>query len=243
MTAFISFSVSAMLAVSFVRHIAEAARRFSGADEGNLAVIFAYSLVPLLCFMGAAIDYSRANKARSSMQSALDSTALMLSKDLSNGTIQTSDIPAKAQAYFAALYTDRDAQQVAVNASYTAESGSKGSTIQLSGSGQITTDFMQLAGFPTMGFGVTSTTTWGNTRMRVAMVLDNTGSMAQNGKMAAMQNAAKNMIDTLSGYNKQTGDVYISIVPFAKDVNVGTSNVSASWINWAEWEAEPPVLT
>jgi Flp pilus assembly protein TadG len=232
-----------MLAVSFVRHIAEAARRFRGADEGNLAVIFAYSLVPLLCFMGAAIDYSRANKARSSMQSALDSTALMLSKDLSNGTIQTSDIPAKAQAYFAALYTDRDAQQVAVNASYTAESGSKGSTIQLSGSGEITTDFMQLAGFPTMGFGVTSTTTWGNTRMRVAMVLDNTGSMAQNSKMAAMQNAAKNMIDTLSGYNKQTGDVYISMVPFAKDVNVGTSNVSASWINWAEWEAEPLVLT
>jgi hypothetical protein len=79
--------------------------------------------------------------------------------------------------------------------------------------------------------------------MRVAMVLDNTGSMAQNGKMAAMQNAAKNMIDTLSGYNKQTGDVYVSIVPFAKDVNVGTSNVNASWINWTEWETEPPVLT
>ncbi|GLR97595.1 MULTISPECIES: hypothetical protein [Bradyrhizobium] len=30
-----------------------------------------------------------------------------------------------------------------------------------------------------------------------------------------------------------------SIIPFSKDVNVGTTNVSAS-INWTEWEAEPP---
>jgi hypothetical protein len=83
--------------------------------------------------------------------------------------------------------------------------------------------------------------------MRVAMVLDNTGSMADNKKMPAMQKAAKDMIDTLAGFNKQEGDVYISIIPFAKDVNVGafntTSNLDASWINWTEWEAEPPILT
>jgi len=228
--------------VSFARHIAGSARRFAGAKDGNIAVIFAIALLPILAFIGAAIDYSRANKARSSMQSALDSAALMLSKDLSAGTIQTSDIPTKAQNYFNALYTDKDAQQVSINATYNAENSSTGSTIQLSASGQITTDFMKIAGFPTMGFGTNSTATWGNTRMRVAMVLDNTGSMAQNGKLPAMQQAANNMIDTLSSYNKQTGDVYISIVPFTKDVNVGTSNVNASWINWTEWEAEPPIL-
>jgi hypothetical protein len=32
-----------------------------------------------------------------------------------------------------------------------------------------------------------------------------------------------------------------SIIPFSKDVNVGTTNVRAS-INWTEWEAEPPIL-
>ena len=46
----------------------------------------------------------------------------------------------------------------------------------------------------------------------------------------------------LSSFDKQTGDVYISLIPFAKDVNVGTTNVDASWINWSEWEAEPPIL-
>ncbi len=44
---------------------------------------FAVALVPLLGFVGAAVDYSRTNAARSAMQVALDSAALMVSKDLS----------------------------------------------------------------------------------------------------------------------------------------------------------------
>ena len=65
-------------------------RQFAAADRGNIAVLFAIALVPILSFVGAAVDYTRANAARTSMQAALDSTALMLSKDLSDGTIKTS---------------------------------------------------------------------------------------------------------------------------------------------------------
>jgi Flp pilus assembly protein TadG len=231
-----------MFGASITRHIREAAKRFVGANEGNIAVIFTIAAIPIIGFVGAAIDYSRANAARSTMQAALDATALMLSKDLSSGTISASDITTTAQKYFGALYTNTDATIMPITATYTANDSSLGSSIQIRGSGQITTDFMKVVGFPTMGFNTTSTTAWGNTRMRVAMVLDNTGSMAQNNKMPALQTAAKNMIDTLSGYNKQTGDVYISIIPFAKDVNVGTTNVNESWINWTEWEAPPPIL-
>ena len=230
----------------FMPLLRRAVRRFGADQSGNIAVLFGIALVPILAFVGAAVDYSRANAARSSMQAALDATALMLSKDLSAGTIAATDIPTKADTYFKALYTSTDAQNVQVNATYTTATGSTTATILLTASGQITTDFMNIVGFPTMGFNTNTTTTWGNTRMRVALVLDNTGSMGQNGKMAALQSAAKNMIDTLSTYNKTDGDVYISIVPFTKDVNVGTfngaSNVNAPWINWAEWEAEPPIL-
>jgi Flp pilus assembly protein TadG len=231
-----------MTGVSLFSSLRCAARRFSGDRSGNIAILFALSLIPILTFVGAAVDYSRANAARTSMIGALDSTALMLSRDLSEGTITTADIAAKANTYFKALYNSKEAQNVTLTSSYAAGT-STGSQIELVASGEIVTQFMQIAGFPTMGFSTKTTTTWGNTRMRVAMVLDNTGSMANNGKMAAMQSAAKSMIDTLSGYNKQTGDVYISIIPFTKDVNVGTTNVNASWINWTEWEAEPKILT
>jgi Flp pilus assembly protein TadG len=231
-----------MSGASVFRKFRAAAGRFIGARDGNVAVIFGLSAIPIISFMGAAVDYTRASAARSSMQAALDSTALMLSKDLTAGAIDPSQISTKAAEYFGALYNNKDAQNVTITPTYTPQSGSTPAKVKLDGTGSIVTDFMRVAGFPNMNFGTSSTTTWGNTRMRVAMVLDNTGSMAQNGKLGAMQSAAKDMIDQLSKYNKQTGDVFISIVPFTKDVNVGTNNVNASWINWTEWEAQPPIL-
>lgn len=211
--------------------------RFAGAREGNIAVIFALSAIPIISFVGAAIDYTRANAARSSMQAALDSTALMLSKDLSYGTINSTQISSKATAYFNALYHNTDAQSVSITATYTAPSGSTPATIQIDGSGSIVTDFMRVAGFPNMNFNTSSTTTWGNVRMRVALVLDVTGSMADAGKMDALKPAAKSLIDQLSPLAANNGDIYISIVPFAKDVNIGTSYRSATWIDWTDWDA------
>ena len=231
-----------MLGASIIRHIREAACRFVGANEGNIAVIFTIAAIPIISFVGAAVDYSRANAARSSMQAAIDSTALMLSKDLSSGTITTSQIPAKAQTYFTALYTNPDAKGVTVSATYTANNGNLGNTVQVNGSAYINTDFMRVAGFPTMGFGTTSTTAWGNVKMRVALALDNTGSMAQDGKITALRNAVAGtggLIDQLSALAKNNGDVYISVIPFAKVVNAGASNYGASWIDWTDW-LNPP---
>lgn len=226
-----------MFRLPVVRRIGRHLARFPAAEQGNIAVIFAIALVPVLSFIGAAIDYSRAVQARTSMQAALDSTALMLSKDLSSGTITTSQLSTKAQAYFNALFTATNSiPTVSVAATYTA-STSMGSTIQVTGSGTYTTSFMKIAGYPTLDIGTTSTSAWGLVRMRVAMVLDNTGSMADDGKMAAMQTAAKNLVDQLSALAKTDGDVYISIVPFAKDVNVGASNYNKYWIDFSDWDA------
>src|ERR1700761_6615918 len=117
-----------MFCVSLPRRILEAVRRFAGAKDGNIAVIFTIAAIPIISFVGAAIDYSRLNNARSSMQAALDSTALMLSKDLSSGTITASQINTKAQSYFTGLYVNPDAKSVSVSATYTSNT-SIGSTI------------------------------------------------------------------------------------------------------------------
>lgn len=222
--------------------------RFAGAEQGNIAMIFAIALVPVLTFVGAAIDYSRATRARSSMQAALDSTALMLSKDLTAGTISQSQISQKAADYFKGLFTDSEAADTAartrvqLSATYTAATTSSAAKILLQGSSNIDSMFMQIVGYPTLGFNTTSTATWGNAKMRVALALDNTGSMAQNGKMTALRNAVAGsggLIDQLSALSKNDGDVYISLVPFAKTVNVGASKYGQSWIDWTDW-LNPP---
>jgi Flp pilus assembly protein TadG len=231
-----------MLGASITRYIREAARRFVGANEGNIAVIFTIAAIPLISFVGAAIDYSRLNSARTSMQEALDSTSLMLSKDLSSNLITPAQISTKAQTYFSALYTNPDAKSVSINATYTLNNGSLGSTVQVNGSGSINTDFMKVAGLPTMSFTTSSTSAWGNVKMRVALALDNTGSMQDDGKISALRTAVAGsggLIDQLSALNKTDGDVYISVIPFAKVVNVGASNSGATWIDWTDWQNPP----
>jgi hypothetical protein len=184
---------------------------------------------------GGHYDYSRANAARSSMQAAMDSAALMVSKDVSaNPSMSAADVTAKATTYFNALYTNPNAGAITLTATYTTNV-STGSTVTITGNGTVTTDFMKMVGYPQLGIGTASTTTWGSTRMRVAMALDVTGSMQYDDKMTEMQKAAKNLVDTLQSTAKTADDVYISIVPFAQMVNVGSSNKNASWLKWDDY--------
>jgi Flp pilus assembly protein TadG len=230
--------VTAMSIAAKIIRFRNSASHFIGADKGNVAVIFAIASLPVFALVGAAVDYTRVSNARASMQAALDSTALMLSKDLASGVIRSSDLDAKAKAYFAGLYTNTQATVAAgdIHAAYTAKDSQGYSTINVTSSASLTTDFLKVAGVPQIGFTTSSTATWGNSRLRVALALDNTGSMAEDGKMNALIPAAKNLVDQLKATSATNGDVYISIVPFSRDVNVGSSNYNQSWVDWSEWD-------
>src|SRR5215470_2096503 len=78
--------------------------------SGSVLPIFALSIIPVVGFIGAAVDYSRANSVKASMQAALDSTALMLSKDAAN--LDATSLQSKAHDYFLALFNRPDAQGV-----------------------------------------------------------------------------------------------------------------------------------
>lgn len=59
--------------------------------------------------------------------------------------------------------------------------------------------------------------------------------MKDDGKLGAMQTAAKKLVDQLSDTAKVEGDVYISLVPFVDYVNVGKSNAAKPWFDWTDW--------
>jgi uncharacterized protein YegL len=96
---------------------------------------------------------------------------------------------------------------------------------------------MGIAGFPSLDIQAKAVVKWSNTRLRVALVLDTTGSMSSDGKITALKTATTNLITQLKNAATTNGDVYVSIVPFSKDVNVGSSNYQASWIRWDLWDA------
>jgi Flp pilus assembly protein TadG len=65
----------------FLRELCNRLQRLRTAERGNIAVIFALALVPLMTGLGAAVDYSRANATKEAVQAALDSALLAGAKD------------------------------------------------------------------------------------------------------------------------------------------------------------------
>jgi hypothetical protein len=115
------------------------------------------------------------------------------------------------------------------------------STIVLNGSASVATTFLRILGFENLKVDSSAMATWGaKSRLRVALVLDNTGSMADAGKMPALKIAAKNLLSKLQSAATNNGDVYVSIVPFTKDVNVGSGNWNQSWVRWDLWDTANP---
>jgi uncharacterized protein YegL len=179
--------------------------------------------------IGAAVDYSRAGSVRSAMQAAGDATALMLARNPS--ILSGNQLQQKASGFFLANFHRPEASNVQVAATYT--QGTGGFSVTVNGSASVTTNFVSLIGFSQIQLATTGSVNWNNSKLRVALVLDNTGSMSQSGKMTALKTAAKNLLTQLQRAAVNNGDIYVSIIPFAKDVNVGSSNYNQSWIKWS----------
>ena len=204
--------------------------RFLQDRRGGVAPMFAIALIPVFGLVGAAVDYSRANAIRAGMQSAIDATALAMAKLAP--TLTQAELQQKTNNYFKAMFNHPETKNLVITPNYTTAGGSQ---LNISVSGSMDTSFMKLMGFSSLNIGSNSTVKWGNSRLRVALALDNTGSMSDDGKMAALKDATNKLLTQLKNATTNSGDVYVSIIPFSKDVNVDKSNYTASWIDWTAW--------
>jgi Flp pilus assembly protein TadG len=208
--------------------------RFWRNREAGVAPMLALAALPLFGFCGAAIDFSRAASVRTAMQAALDSTALMLSKDAQN--LSANDLTLKATNYFKAQFVRPELKNLQITETFnTPQDGSF--SLKMTATGVVNTIFTSLVGQSQITLSVNTEVLWGIKKLNIALALDNTGSMSSSSKMTNLKTAAHNLLTMLQNAATQPGDIEVAIVPFATDVNVGTSNVNASWIHWTEWEA------
>ncbi|MBX9774695.1 MAG: VWA domain-containing protein [Xanthobacteraceae bacterium] len=202
-------------------------------QKGGVAPLLGLAIVPMIGIVGAAVDYSRANSTRTAMQAALDSAALMMSKDAQ--TLTPAQLDAKATTYFNALFHRPEASNVQVTQQFGSPAAGN-FAIKLTGTATMSTVVWRVVGQQQMTITATGEVVWGIKKLNLALALDNTGSMASSDKMTELKKAAHNLLDTLKKAEKTPGDIKISIVPFAVDVNVGTNNVNQPWIDWADWD-------
>jgi Flp pilus assembly protein TadG len=203
-------------------------RAFRSARSGNVVMTFALSTIPIVGFVGAAVDYSRGNSAKAAMQMANDSTALMLSKDASRMT--TDQLNQKAGDYFRALFNRTEVTNLIVTPTFTTpEQGLF--KLQVAVTGAVPTAFMKVFGQDNMNLSVNSEVVWGIKKLELALALDNTGSMASSGKMSNLKSAAHTLLTTLKNAAKTDGDVRVAIIPFDTTVRIGTSYKDQPWFD------------
>ena len=168
---------------------------------------FALATLPIIGFVGAAVDYSRANSVKAAMQTALDSTALMLSKEAAFDT--EDQLKTNALKYFTALFTKTEAKDIQVTVSYTTEGGSK---IVVGATAQLPADFTKILGFDNFNLIASSTSKWGTKpAARRACARQHRRSMADDGKMAALKTATQGLLTQLqSAVNTRATSMYRS---------------------------------
>ena len=231
------------------RKLLATARDFLRCKRGNIAMMFGIALVPLMIGAGAGLDFARAMMVRQQMAEALDAAALAIG---STPGLNATAAQTLAQKYFDANYTVDTGQYgtVTLNPPVYDNNGS----VALTATNNMPTVLMKLAGIADVPVSVTSTVVWGQTKLWVSLVLDNSGSMCEPDnnsgpcknttntatKIWQLKDATKAMLTKLEAVSTTPGDVRVAIVPFNRDVDVGTANVGASWIDWSYWEAAPP---
>jgi Flp pilus assembly protein TadG len=211
-------------------------RAFVRAKSANVAMMFALSLLPLAIAAGAGLDYANAMMVRANMMDALDAAALAVGSQVNN---KDTDFNKLAQDVFDANYKGPGHPTV------TPDFGNQ--SVKVTGTDNVATTTLAMAGMPSIAISASSMVVWGQTKLWVSLVLDNTGSMTQTdrtglSKIDALKDASHQLLAKLqaAAASGNPGDVQVAIIPFAKDVNVGTDKVNASWIDWSDWNIQVP---
>jgi Flp pilus assembly protein TadG len=200
-------------------------RRFATDNKGNVAIIFAAMLLPVLGIIGAAIDYKRTVDARTKMLTSLDGALLALGR-----------APEKSDAAAVQFLDDFIGAQLSglgYNGNWSiSDFQQSGARISADIAGSVPTTLMGLLGIEDVGFRTSSAVVREQKKVELALVLDNTGSMGSNGKIAALREAATSLINIMYDGDMAEERVKIALVPFVTGVNIkAPSTFSMDWMD------------
>ncbi|MES1155390.1 MAG: TadE/TadG family type IV pilus assembly protein, partial [Pseudorhodoplanes sp.] len=123
---------------SLFQFLRDSVRAFRSDKSGNVMITFALATIPLIGFTGAAVDYSRANSSKAAMQAALDSAALILSKEAQG--LNSTQLNSKALSYFMANFNRPEVQNIVITPTFT-QPQQGNFTLNLAGTGTVPTTF------------------------------------------------------------------------------------------------------
>ncbi|MXO73346.1 pilus assembly protein [Alteraurantiacibacter buctensis] len=225
--------------------------------RGNVMVLAAVALVPLVIVIGSAIDVSRYQMAQTRLQNACDSGALAARKLMTNDTMTTA---ARNQglAFFDHNFPAGTFGTTNLTRDYGATSnGEVGGTA----SARLPTTIMQMFGFARFDLAVDCTAEVNISNTDIVFVLDVTGSMncpddgafcpngnnnnteAGNARIRGLRTAVMSFYDTVEAATSSAAQVRYGVVPYSSGINVGRSIPAQYMATSAAYQTRVPQYT
>ena len=220
-------------------------REFLRDIGGNFAISFTVALVPIMGGVSLAIDYGELTRQKQATLHALDAAGVATARQIVSGADEDA-IKAYAKDFFEANLgpvKPENANLIVTLPSNQFGGGTLRLKAELNYQPYFLPAFRAMIGEDgpaDVSFSASSEIRLKNT-LEVALVLDNSGSMAYTGfgsgdtRLTLLQSAAKQLVDTIalqaSTMKQIDKPVQFSLVPFAASVNVGPANATASWMD------------
>jgi Flp pilus assembly protein TadG len=209
------------------------AARLRHDERGAIAVQFALLLIPIAILTFGLIDLSRTSVQKRQLQDALDAATLMAARSTATSD---ADLTKVGQA---ALATEMAGLGVTLgpdNSKFTL--GPNNTVVGAVTNVTIKPIISNLWSSGDTHVAAGSTVMRSVNKLEVALVLDNTGSMASTlnsgtKKIDALITASKSLVDVLAAAAaraSETDAVKISVVPFSMTVNVGSTYQGQTWL-------------
>ncbi|MBJ3786734.1 pilus assembly protein TadG-related protein [Devosia sediminis] len=183
--------------------------RFLRNRDGNVAVIVAFLILPMLVLAGGATDIARFEAHRAQLQDGVD-RAVLAAASLQ----QTVPVETTVADYLKTLSFVDD-----VDLDYDYTTGLNARTIKVTASYVMPTGFLPLIGINELNVVVAATAQEKRSNIEMSLMLDFSGSMAGS-KYTSLKSAATQFVNTM--ITPQTSSfTSLNIVPYAGQVSVG----------------------
>ena len=193
-------------------------------NSGNVALIFAFAMLPLLAFAGAAVDYSSAVTTRAQAQRLADAAVLAAAQRMAETNADLDTIRNDMAAYL----QDRLPPRVSINdLTISFPSEHRGAELTLNFS--TPTTILSVLGREVMNQSILAQARAAVDIAEIAVALDVTGSMRTH--VPAMRQATRELIEELKPASSNNDNVRVSLVPYVTTVNVSGHPSHMNWMD------------
>ncbi|WP_439572588.1 pilus assembly protein TadG-related protein [Phreatobacter sp.] len=186
-------------------------------------MMFALAIIPVLGMVGAAVDYSQASRQKAKLQGALDSATLAATRDLT-----ANSSPEQIKAAIAKTLAAHLNSTTGLTLNVTYDQNQR--RVLATASQPQKTYILPVIGISQIPVGATSHSQLGRPYVEVALVLDNSGSMAGQ-RIEAVRTSAQNLTTKVLDMAYIQGDTRVALVPFSGMVNIGAGNANQAWMD------------